>query len=505
MIESPTLGAATKARPRSEQLIAIMDIGSNSVRLVVYKGLRRNPLVFFNERVLCGLGAGVSESGRLADAPMALALDTLQRFAHLSDDMAVDQVVAVATAAVRNAANGEDFVAQVLAASGISVEIITGEDEARYSALGVLNSIPGADGIVGDLGGGSLELVNLIGAEPRERVTLPIGPLSLAEEPGEVTDQHRRQVEASLAGVSWLRQGKGRPFYLVGGSWRALARLYMHQIDYPLTVLHAYELGRQEMAAFARQIASRHPEDLLSVKAVTNRRVDVLPLAAMTLVACLNVIRPTGTHVSGAGIREGILLELLPAEIRTRHPLITACRDFAEETGRFPDQADRLMEWLDPVFEGENADQRRLRLACCLLSDISWRGHPDFRAEHAFHLAFEGHFVGVTHPERAQMALALYLCYGGLLGGPTAAAALQLLDDAEMEFARLIGLGLRLGQRLAGGTSQPLKITWLTRGRKKLKLHLPAGSEALAGEGVKKRLNELAEALELEAKLKMPA
>jgi exopolyphosphatase/guanosine-5'-triphosphate,3'-diphosphate pyrophosphatase len=479
-------------RRRADQLIAVVDIGSNSVRLVVYKGLRRNPVVFFNERVICGLGSGIGEGGELAKGPVEMALKTLERFAHLCADMQVDQAHAVATAAVRDAVNREMFVRQVRERCGFEVEVLSGEEEAHLSALGALTGFPGADGIVGDMGGSSLELVNLVAGEPRESVSLPIGPLRLADRPSRAMKQHRQTVKMALNKVAWLAQGQDRPFYMVGGAWRALARLHMLGSDYPLMVHHAYELSSQTMRNFAKGISRQHPSNLGSVRTISSSRMRVLPLVAMTLELCLKAAISSRAIVSATGLREGLLYGRLPEDIRNADPYLAACLDLANETGRFPEHADSLMDWLDPLFKGEGAAARRVRLACCMMSDISWRGHADFRAAHAFHRAFEGHFVGVSHSERAQTALALYISYGGAKKGPEAKRAMSLLGEDEIYHSRLIGLGLRLGQLLTGGTAQPLKTTRLEVSGKKVVLTVSKSNAAVVGGGVEKRLAELA-------------
>lgn len=483
-------------RRRSDQLVAVVDVGSNSVRLVVYKGLRRNPVVFFNERVICGLGTGLGQGAELGKGPVEMALKTLDRFAHLCNDMKVDQIHVVATAAVRNAVNRDQFVRQVHARCGFEVEVLSGEEEARFSALGALTGFPGADGIVGDMGGGSLELVNLANGEPQESISLPIGPLSLAEHPTKAKKQHRQTVKAALRGVPWLAKGRGRPFYMVGGAWRALARLHMLGTGYPLMVHHAYELGSEKMRDFAKGVSQQHPSGLAPVRTISSGRIRVLPLAAMTLELCLKVAKSSSAIVSATGIREGLLYDRLPVDVRDDDPYLEACLDLANETGRFPEHADSLMDWLDPLFVGEGKAARRIRRACCLMSDISWRGHTDFRAAHAFHRAFEGHFVGVSHSERAQTALALYLCYGGPQKSSEVRRAMSLLGKDEIDHSRLIGLGLRLGQRLTGGTAQPLKTTHLAITDQSVELRVPEDDAAVVGGGVEKRLAELAAFLE---------
>src|SRR5918998_5198028 len=158
--------------------VAIVDIGSNSIRLVVYDGLDRIPSVIFNEKVMAGLGESLSQSGALSEASQDRAVAALRRFALLAKQMGVKRARVVATAAVRDASNGAAFLKRVRA-TGFKPEVLSGEQEAMMAGQGVLSGIPEADGIVGDLGGGSLELVDVADGTVRNKASLPFGVLRL--------------------------------------------------------------------------------------------------------------------------------------------------------------------------------------------------------------------------------------------------------------------------------------------------------------------------------------
>ena len=446
-------------RPIDQRLIAIIDIGSNSVRLVVYRGAVRVPPTVFNEKVMCGLAKGLTKTGIMDADTMDQAIDTLRRFAMLCADMQVDQMIVVATAAVRLARNGDEFVARVKRETGLDITVVTGEQEGYYAALGVLSAKPEAEGIVGDLGGGSLELIRISKGRVGERVSLPIGVLTLrngssgAPPPEAIQETVRRALES----VPWLEDARGLPFYTVGGSWRALAHLDMHLNNHPLRIIHHYQMAPSALSRQRRALASMDRKDLKRIKSLTERRLPNLPIAIAVLEALAQHLDIPLIINSAYGLREGMLLDSLPPAVRREDPLLAACRMEAALEGRFPEHGDALMEWMNPLFEhDETPEDRRLRLAACLLADVAWRGHPDFRAERALEASFFGNWVGIDYRGRAMIGAALYACYGASINDRYGAMVQPLVTPEDLARAKAWGLALRLGQRLTGGTARPL-------------------------------------------------
>ncbi len=486
-------------RNTQNRLFGVVDIGSNSVRLVVYQGLRRNPQVLFNEKVLCGLGGRVGQTGRMDDAAVELAMATLRRFSMLCDDMRLDHIEVVATAAVRDSENGPGFTERVARECGFNVKVLSGKKEARFSALGVISGIPAAGGIVGDLGGGSLELVRIEDGTVLDRVTLPIGPVRLLGEGVAEPEKHRKTVKAHLQKVAWLSDMRNPVFYLVGGSWRAFARLHMAQMNIPLHVLQGYEFGSDNAQALCQRLITEDMTALESINVVSSQRRPALPIAAMILDEVIKQLQPLKIVPSSLGLREGIHYNKLNHAVRSQDPFLAACRDLADMTGRFPEHADKLMAWIAPVFDDRKKDERRLRYAACLLSDIGWRGHPEFRAERAIYEILYGRFVGVDHVGRAFVGLAIYLCYGGSLKGDLVGICQRILSAEQAREAGAVGLALRLGQRISGGTSYPLSHTRLRFDGSRLELHLQRKFRDLTGLVVEKRLAALASHLGVES------
>ncbi len=480
-------------RSAAANRVAVVDIGSNSVRLVVFDRPSRSPLPVFNEKVLCGLGRGLGESGRLAPEGIELAHRTLERFVRLARAMRARRIDMLATAAVRDASNGRDFAAEVERRCGVAVCVLSGGQEARYSALGVLCGIPGADGIMGDLGGGSLELVRLVKGRVGRQVTLPLGPLRLGDKATSDRNSLRAEIDSELAGVDWLAEGKGLTFYPVGGAWRTLARIHMEQTGYPLHVIHQYRIDRRRADGLLQVVGNLGKRSLAAMPGVSRRCADILPFAALLLGRILRQAKPESVEFSAFGLREGYLFSRLGAKERERHPLIAGALGWAED--RFGALGAALDSWVAPLFPEDGAHDRLLRLATCHLSDIAWREHPDYRARHGFERVLHLPISGLGHADRVFAAVAVSARYGGSRDEPEVRSVLRLLADGERESrAVVLGLALRLAYSLSGGAADILKRTRLDAGSAALTLRLPRDAEVMYGEVVQRRLEALGRA-----------
>lgn len=481
-------------------LIGVIDIGSNSVRLVVFSGPPRSPTPVFNEKVLCGLGRKLAKTGRLDDQGMALALLTMQRFVALAMRMDVKELQVVATAAAREASNGSAFIAEIERQCHVKVRILNGTDEARFSALGVISGTPEAEGIVGDIGGGSLELVQVSKGRIGESVTLPLGPFRLA---GVEQKDLRYHVDSLFQSILWLKNGRRQTLYLVGGAWRGIARVHMAQTNYSLRIIHAYRMATHEAEDLTRLLSRQSKESMSRLEGVPRRRLDTLPMAAFVLRRLIKRLEPKELIFSALGLREGLHYATLSEATRAEDPLIAACRDMATRESRFAEHGDELANFIAPLFFSESMEEARLRLAAALLSDVAWRVNPDYRGEQAFRRVLRAPFVGIEHPERALVALAVYARYQGNLGGDTTLPGRALVGDLEARRALILGLGLRLAHALSGGTPGLLHEVKLKLEDEALLLEVPANAETLLGEVIGRRLEDLAKARGMASKIKV--
>lgn len=486
------------ARARSGR-VAVIDIGSNSIRVVVYDRLSRAPMPIFNEKVLCGLGRELAQSGRLHPEGREMALHNLARFRRLIDGMGVRHVDVIATAAVREAKDGKAFVSEVRRRCGLGVTTISGAEEARLSAMGVLSGTPGADGVMGDLGGGSLELVALDREAIGHQVTLPLGPFRLMV--GKKSrSEIRALVDQAFEEQDWLSAYRGRTFYPVGGAWRSLAKVHMAKTRYPVHVIHQYSVPGAEVSQLASLVAGLDKASLDRLPAVNKRRLDTLPYAALVLDSLLDAMAPSEVVFSAYGLREGHLFDQLSEKDRSSDPLLHTCSEIARRLDRFG-EATGIARWTRALFVGETPAAARLREAACLLSDFCWTEHPDYRAEHAYLRTLRMAVVGIDHAERVFLAATLYARYGGVINDRLSRAADWVLPPDEIERARLLGSTLRLAQDLTGGATSLLDSTRLERVDDALVLWLPTDQQALDGDAVSRRLDAVAKILGLKSRV----
>ena len=461
-------------RPRKRQSsVAVIDIGSNSVRLVVYESMTRSLVTLFNEKTLCGLGREVQTTGLLAPDAVAKALTSLRRFRALCRVMKVGRVYAIATAACRDATNGPDFIAKAERICGVKIEILSGRREAKLSALGVISGIHKPDGIVGDLGGGSLELIDVQGNRIRSGVTLPLGSLALQDLSHKSLKRAERIVRNDLSDVAQLKAGRGRTFYAVGGTWRALARIHIVQSGYPLRVMHGYSIPAPDALDFARRLRRLAAANMLAdIEVVADARRPLLTYAALVLEYIIRVAKPKTIVFSTFGVREGLLYSMLPQAERSEDGLICAAQTLNELLSRSARHAEELIDWTDRLARvvklRETEEDRRLRHAACLVSDIGWRVHPDHRGEETLSLITNGNFGVVTHQGRVFVALSVFYRYAGLSEQNEPPAIIrELLPPAMVERARLLGAAFRVAHLVSAARPGVLPAThFRSRGRK---------------------------------------
>jgi exopolyphosphatase/guanosine-5'-triphosphate,3'-diphosphate pyrophosphatase len=477
--------------------VAVIDIGSNSVRLVVYEGLTRSPTELFNEKALCGLGREVQTTRLLAADAVQHALSTVRRFRALCDTMGVKKTLAIATAACRDAKNGPAFIKLAERTIGADIDVLSGAREAELTALGVISGVHRADGVVGDLGGGSLELIDVHGMHARRGLTRPLGGLALADISAKSLKKAEKFVKKTLGGLPTLKACEDRTFYAVGGTWRSLARLHMWQTGYPLHVMHGYAIAADEALEFARLVHRVDVDTLSHIDVVNNARRPLLPYAALVLEYILRIGRPRQVVFSALGVREGLLYSLLKKKEREKDALIEAARHLNQLRSRSPRHGEELIGWTDRFMATsgleETGEERRLRHAACLLADIGWRAHPDYRGEQSLNIIAHGGFSAIDHPGRAYLALAVFFRHVGLVMDDELSPRLrELVSTRMLDRARVLGAALRLAYVISAAMPGVLEETSLAIERHRLALRMPGDFAALAGERVLNRLRSLA-------------
>lgn len=489
----PDSSARSRARTGP---VAIVDIGSNSVRLVIYESFSRIPAMVHNEKAVCAIGRNMVTTGRLNEDGIALALEALARFRMLSDAHHVEIREAVATAAARDAENGQEFVRQAEAKWGGTIRILSGEEEAKLAAEGVLAGIPQADGIAADLGGGSLDMVTMRAGKTGAAMTFPFGPLRLMDVAKGDPDKARKQVDKGLDTVSRLGSLNGRSLYAVGGVWRSFARVDMENRNYPLHVLHDYSIPRGRALDLCELLARQSKKSLDLMRVVSRRRAEALPYGSVVLERLILATGVKDVVISAYGVREGLLHAGLPEAERAKDPLIEFAAATNARISRTPEHANEMFKWMEPLFPSEREPARRVRQAICLFSDIGWRRHPDDRSLGAFNQVLTAPFAGASHNERALIATAIFHRYSGDEDFPREIHAHDLLSDEEDHLALTVGLAARLAFSLSGSAPGELSHYKLRLTPTRVLLEISRRREPIAGEPVQKRLGALATALD---------
>jgi len=485
---------------RALSRVGVVDVGSNSVRMVVFDGAARSPAYFYNEKIMCALGKGLAETGRLNPLGRTRALAALKRFALLAKGMDIQTMTVVATAATREAADGPEFEAQVLAETGLKLWVIDGDEEARLSAQGVLLGWPEARGIVCDMGGSSMELARIGGGKVGKRLTTPLGPFRLQQIEGGPKKLASR-IARILKDAQDMLKSEAERIYLVGGSWRVIARLDMERRNYPLTVLHEYRMTERNLLDTLDWIAASDSAVLRARTGTSSERMELVPLASEVLRQVLAVFKPSEIDVSAYGIREGLLYEHMPQMLRERDPLIEAARMAEMTQARMPGFGKKLFEFLAPLFRDASKERTRLIKAACLLHDTTWRAHPDYRAEACFDNATRANLGGLDHTGRVFLGLALLHRYKNSRAGSRMESLFRLLTEDEMQEAEVLGKAMRFAAMFSiSDPAQAGRLYWHPR-KSLLELELTPLGRDLFGEVAQVRFASLALAMRAQSRV----
>lgn len=477
--------------------VGIIDIGSNSVRFVAYAGSERVPSTLFNEKVMAGLGRDLATSGRLPPKAMEQAVGALARFRLLAREMKLKTLHVVATAAVRDAANGADFL-RAAEAAGVQPRVITGEEEARLAALGVISAIPQARGVVADLGGGSLELTPVQDGKPAAGVSLPLGVLRLG--PGASAKTIAASLKKNLP-PAILAAAAERTLYLVGGSFRAFVQLDQQLSGHPLPIVHGHSLDGVRVREVRQLVRALAPEELKQRFGLSSTRSQTLAAASAVLDALFRVLEPARAVASAYGLREGLLYDHLPPERQAEDPLLAGALEAGEKLGRFGDHGAKLDRWIAPLFPDDDRGARRLRLAACLLADVAWEAHPDFRAYWAVDMGVRANWVGLDAVGRTVIGRTLWAAFGG--SGKFDPALADLVEERVLDHAGQWGAAIRLAQRLSGGTEKLLDRTTVRLDGDEVVLSLRARDRSLYSDAAARRHRQLAALMGCMARLEV--
>ncbi len=481
--------------------IGVLDIGSNSVRLVVYEHFGRTLTPLFNEKANCALGRGVAKSGRIAPENASRALKAIARFGLVVKLMKVENVHVIATSAVREAVNGKKFMAGVELLMETKGHILSGEEEAHYAARGIVFGMPDFSGVVGDLGGGSLELSMVGSKKDFSGETYPLGAIRLETDSGGALSMAMKIAKKHLEKSPVLDAKGHETFCAIGGTWRAFASLMQVRSQYPLHMVQNYRVRAGDALELCHEIVD-NAGNVTGIEAVSRGRRYLLAYGAVVMASVLE--RGNFKHIvfSSHGVREGYLFERLEEKEARRDPLIVASEEICHLRARSVAHANELVEFtrrfIEKTGEKESFAQRRLRHAACLLSDIGWRGHRDYRGEQSVDLVAYSALIGVDHPGRAFMAEILAVRYMGLNHKSSSQKLFELMGAKAQYRARTIGALVRLAYVLSGAMPQILPKVDFEITQKKLVLMIPGEYSFLDSLRLQSRLAQLAQHIKMD-------
>lgn len=497
-VEALKGGFLPKLPKRALSRVGVVDVGSNSIRLVVFDGAARSPAYFYNEKVMAGLGQDMASTGKLNPAGIERGFAALQRFASLAKGMDFEPLSCVATAAIREAEDGPEFQQRVEKEIGLKMVVVNGEEEARLSAQGVLLGWPEANGLVCDIGGNSMELAEVAKGTVGRCATSQLGPFRLQQIKGGASGlrDHIRKIMKELVGKVGSDHER---IYLVGGSWRAIARLDMERRNYPMTVLHEYRMTPENVADTIKWIADNDLEKLRRQVSISSSRMELVPLASRVLAELIDTFKPKEIAVSSYGIREGLLYEQMSERLRKRDPLIEVARFTEKQMARMPGFGKKLYQFLSPLFEDAPPERERLIQAACLMHDTTWRAHPDYRADACFDNVTRANMAALSHPERVFLGLALVYRYKNNRSNSVMEPLFDLLTKDEIRDAEILGKAMRFGAMFSvNDPSDAGKLIYQPKDGK-LTLKLTPIGRKLAGEVVESRFNSLCKSMDVEA------
>jgi len=487
--------------------IGVLDIGSNSVRLVLYEMFGAHFSPVYNEKILAGLGRDLRETGCLSKAGKALTFNALRRFKAIVDAQDHTDLIIGATAALREAKDAAHFIKQIKDETGLDITPLGGSEEARLSAMGVLAAEPRANGIAADLGGSSLELIKISDGQPAKGISLLLGPFETVGDNLRAPELYKSQKLRTLITENIHQHNmpdlKGGALYLIGGAWRNLASIYQHRADYPLRTLQNYELTVDDARDMARWAFQDGREAVLEWPGISSRRAETLPYSGLLLDILIEIIKPSGVIISSTGLREGLIYDSMPDHLKARDSLLDGCRDLARGNLQAVAFGGPLYKFIVPAtahfpncYDAKN--ETRLRRAACYLAGIGKGLHPDYRAGLVFENVLYAPLAGLTHKERAYLAYILYCSYTSKNTPPNKEAIEFWLNGAEQNCARIYGTAMRLGVVASGRTSILLGNLGLSVTNNQLHLTTTEPHAELISNLIQYRLKKLGKLLDME-------
>ncbi|MEM7328468.1 MAG: Ppx/GppA family phosphatase [Pseudomonadota bacterium] len=476
--------------------IAVIDIGSNSCRMVIYEQSGAALIPYFNEKTMAGLGRDLSQTGRLSPSGQELALKTFYRFKAITASLNITDIRAVATAAVREADDGAAFKARAEKILGVPIKILSGADEGRMSALGVAAGFIKPDGLIADLGGTSMEIRPIKGDTKGESFLL--GPLARADDAELPVSKRAKAIRKVLTQSQFKVPDRKGGLFAVGGAWRNVAAVHMMLCGYPLRVAHGYRmtLNDVEDVIEAGQLAQSDKLTREQLMGVSKRRFETLPHAALLLHALMNQVESKDVVFSSFGLRDGIAAEGINA--KGTSGLLDAVPLFLRSSPQSLAFGRELYSFIHAIADGFDQSETVLR-AICMMADAGARMHPDHRAQLVFEQVLRAPLPSLNHGERLFAAYAAASRYTfKFLEDPRYA---RLLSMSIKRQSKILGTAMRLGSVYSGRSGPILATARIEVEGKTLCMRVQREYGDLVSETVERRLGQLAGLMKLHPRL----
>lgn len=487
-----------KSKAKAEH-IAVIDIGSNSIRLVMYDKLGRYPYPLFDERVAAKLGDGLDKTGKIDTSNSKMALEALSRFAQILKSLDPNKIIVVATAVLRRAKNAQGFLKSAEKILNHKIDVITPEEEALFMVNGLTNGMPDLTGLVVDLGGGSTEIAYVKKGEILNSTSLAIGHLSTIS-----SDKIRQKINE----VSWLKKLNGQHLFGIGGSFRAIGNTYLRNSNYPVKILHGLHIKSEERDGIIAKLENgdRPP-------GIPQGRHASIGMAATIIRHLFDAANCNDLVISGTSIRDGLVLSFQKANYKKRDPLHLVCKELANKNSRIAGEGKLIHKFLKKAAtasaemvlkKSELQHKKRLIRAVCLLANICWHEPSEKRGKIAFERILSLPVYGLSHKERVWLGMALFHRYEGIrtpLNSITSAD--KILTSSEQQYALAIGLGLRFTSIFCAGYVDFLSDAKLSVSGKRLIIFLKQDMIDLMDFHSKRRFQTFAETLSLQSEIQL--
>ena len=432
--------------------VSIIDIGSNSIRLVAYDKINRVPRMIYTEKVFCSLAKNLDIDNSIPKKNYKKTINAIKRFYKISLDIKSSELFIFATAAIREADNGFILKNEIENITNREMIILSENDEVKLSTQGLISSFPSANGIMADLGGGSLELSLLENGKLKKFTSLKIGVVRLLNEFSKNKNKCLINILKKLNQVKWLDKFKKTNFYAIGGSFRSLANVNIWNNKYPLSIVQGYAINSIEIKKLLNLSSTIKAKTIKLIPEIENERIKTIPVASIILDNLIKKIDPKKMIFCSQGLREGFLYSLLDKKTKKIDPLIFTAKKMAKNFNNSFFDGESIFKWLSPIFVNENENFKRLRLAASYLSELSyWHNFKDMESDYALNTVLYYPFLSLTHEQRIFLGLTIYTACGGKINRPNILKYIKLLKKDAINAACILGNGIKLAYTVSGG------------------------------------------------------